>query len=165
VRGGGGNGRDPRRRLEGLILGSGERGNSPWNVLHGGKRSSDGGGDWLMAQREVRSIGGAHGGVGRVVLWPEVLGDGSAPMDTAAASDTLPGATALLISRSQPVLEEGVAPATQLDRALEVQRHGSSTAAARSRGTRSAWLEEESDGRASREEKNSFISSMHCSGG
>jgi hypothetical protein len=63
------------------------------------------------------------------------------------------------------MLDEGVSPATQLDRALEAHRHGSSTMAARSRGARSARMEEQSDGRASREEKNIFISSMDCSGG
>jgi hypothetical protein len=42
VRGGGENGRDACRRLGSLILGGGERGNSPWNVLHGGRRSARG---------------------------------------------------------------------------------------------------------------------------
>jgi hypothetical protein len=36
------------------------------------RASSVGGGDWLVAWREVRSTGGAHGGVGRVVPWLEV---------------------------------------------------------------------------------------------
>jgi hypothetical protein len=111
------------------------------------RASSGGGGDRLVAQREVRSTGGAHGGVSGVVL------------------DTLPDTTALSTRWSQPMLDEGVSPAAQLDRALEAQRHGSSTMAARSRGACSAQLEEQSDGRASREEKNIFISSMDCSGG
>jgi hypothetical protein len=42
MRGGGENGRDARQRLGGPILGDGERGNSPWNVLHGGGQSSGG---------------------------------------------------------------------------------------------------------------------------
>jgi hypothetical protein len=53
----------------------------------------------------------------------------------------------------------------QLDRALEKWHHGSSTVAARSRGARSARLEEQSDGKASREEKNGFVSLMDCNGG
>jgi hypothetical protein len=98
------------------------------------RASSGGGGDWLVARREVRSIGGARGGVGRAVPWLEVPGDGGAPVDMAAALDTLPGATALSMCQSWPVLEEGVAPAVQLDRALEARWHGLSMAAARSRG-------------------------------
>jgi hypothetical protein len=34
--------------------------------------SSGGGGDWLVARREVRSTGGAHSGVGVAVPWPEL---------------------------------------------------------------------------------------------
>jgi hypothetical protein len=75
------------------------------------RASSGGGGDWLVARREVQSTGGAHGGVGGAVPSPEVPGDGGAPVDMAAASDTLPSATALSTCRSWPVLEEGVAPA------------------------------------------------------
>jgi hypothetical protein len=48
------------------------------------RASFGGGGAWLMARREVRSTGGARGGVGRAVPWPEVpvcvealLGDNS----------------------------------------------------------------------------------------
>jgi hypothetical protein len=111
-----------------------------WRALSGG------GGDWLGARREVRSTGGARGGVGGAVPWLEVPGDGGAPVDMAAASDTLPGSTALSTRRSRPVLEEGVAPDAQLDRALEARRHGSSTAATRSRGARLARLEEQSNG-------------------
>jgi hypothetical protein len=124
------------------------------------RASSGGCGDWLVAQREVRSIGGARSGVSRAVPWLEVPGDGGAPVDTAAALDTLPSATALSTRWSRLVLEEGVAPAAQLDWVLKVRWHGSSTAAARSRGTHSVWLEEQSDGRASGEEKNGFVSSM-----
>jgi hypothetical protein len=109
------------------------------------RASSDGGGDWLVAQREVRSTSGAHGGVGGAVLWLEVSGDGCALVDTVATSDTLLGASALSTCQSRPVLEEGVAPDAQLDRVLEARQHGSSTAVARSRGARSAWLEEQSD--------------------
>jgi hypothetical protein len=87
-----------------------------------------------VARREVRSTGGACGAVGGAVPWPEVPGDGGAPVDMAAASDTLPGATALSTRRSWPVLEEGVAPAAQLDWALEAWWHGLSMEAARSRG-------------------------------
>jgi hypothetical protein len=36
------------------------------------ERSSSGGGDWLVARREVRSTGGARGGVGGAVPWSEV---------------------------------------------------------------------------------------------
>jgi hypothetical protein len=36
------------------------------------RASSGGGGAWLMARREVRSTGGARGGVGGAVPWPEV---------------------------------------------------------------------------------------------
>jgi hypothetical protein len=77
-----------------------------------------------MAWREVRSTGSAHDGFNGVVPWPEVPRDGGAPMDMAAALDTLPGATTLSTRQSQPVLEEGVAPAEQQDRALEAWRHG-----------------------------------------
>jgi hypothetical protein len=66
---------------------------------------------WLVARREVQSICGGRGGVGLAVPWPEVPGDGGAPVDMAVALDTLPDATALLTHRSRPVLEEGVAPA------------------------------------------------------
>jgi hypothetical protein len=67
----------------GLILGGGEREEkltvecAPWRWV-GGRRgtawraSSGGGGAWLVAQREVRSTGGARGGIGGAVLWPEV---------------------------------------------------------------------------------------------
>jgi hypothetical protein len=113
------------------------------------RASSGGGGDWLVARREVQSTCGAHGSIGEVVPWPEVPGDGGAPVDTMVASDTLFGATALSTRQSRPVLEEGVAPAAQLDRALEAWRHGSSTVTVRSRGACSARLEEQSDGRAS----------------
>jgi hypothetical protein len=56
---------------------------APWRQVVGQRgmawrASSGGGGDRLVAQREVRSTGGAHGGVDGVVL------------------DTLPGTTALL---------------------------------------------------------------------
>jgi hypothetical protein len=118
-----------------------------WRALSGG------GGDWLGARREVRSTGGAHGGVGGAVPWLEVPGDGGAPVDMAAASDTLPGSTALSTRRSRPVLEEGVAPDAQLDRALEARRHGSSTAAARSRGAL---------GTAGRAEQRHRLFSGHC---
>jgi hypothetical protein len=120
---------------------------------------------WRLARGEVRSTYGAWGGVGGAVPWPEVPGDCGAPVDMAAASDSLPGATALSTRRSRPVLVEGVAPAVQLDRALEARHHGSSTVAARSRGARSARLEEKSDGKASGEEKNSFVSLMDYNGG
>jgi hypothetical protein len=100
------------------------------------RASSSGGGDRLGAWREVRSTGCARGG--GAVPWPEMPNDGDAPVDVAAASDTLPGATALPTRRSRPVLEEGVAPAAQLDQALEARWHGSSTVAVRSRGARSA---------------------------
>jgi hypothetical protein len=43
----------------------GQRGTT-WRALSGG------GGDWLVARREVRSTGGARSGVGRAVPWPEV---------------------------------------------------------------------------------------------
>jgi hypothetical protein len=66
-------------------------------------------------------------------------------VDTATAADTLPGATTFSMRQSRPVLGEGVAPAAQLDRALEAPRHGSSTVVARSRGARSAWLKQQSD--------------------
>jgi hypothetical protein len=106
-------------------------------------RSRRGGGDWSRSgQRGSLGRYSARGWVDGAVLWQEVPGDGGAPVDTAAASDTLPGATALSMRRSQPVLEEGVAPTAQLDWALEARWHGSSTAATRSRGARSAWLEE-----------------------
>jgi hypothetical protein len=36
------------------------------------RASSGGGGAWLVAQREVRSTGSAHGDVGGAVPWPEV---------------------------------------------------------------------------------------------
>jgi hypothetical protein len=36
------------------------------------RASSGGGGAWLVARREVWSIGGARGGVGGAVPWPEV---------------------------------------------------------------------------------------------
>jgi hypothetical protein len=36
------------------------------------RASSGGGGAWLVARREVRSTGGARGGVGGAVPWPEV---------------------------------------------------------------------------------------------
>jgi hypothetical protein len=36
------------------------------------RASSGGGGDWLVARREVRSTCGAHGGVGGAVPWLEV---------------------------------------------------------------------------------------------
>jgi hypothetical protein len=89
---------------------------APWRRAGGQRRtawraSSSGGGDRLVARREVRSTGGAHGGVSGAIPWPEVPGNGGAPMDTAVASDTLPGATALSRRRRQPMLEEGVAPA------------------------------------------------------
>jgi hypothetical protein len=109
------------------------------------RASSGGGGDWFMARREVRSTGDAHGGFDGAVPWPEVPGDGGVPMDMAAALDTLPGATTLSTRQSRPVLEEGVAPVVQLDRAIEARRHGLSTAAARSRGTRAVRHEEKSD--------------------
>jgi hypothetical protein len=76
-----------------------------WRTSYGG------GGNWLVAQREVRSTGGAHSGVGGAVLWLEVPGDGGAPVDTATVADTLPGATAFSMRQSRPVLGEGVAPA------------------------------------------------------
>jgi hypothetical protein len=69
------------------------------------RASSGGGGDLLRARREVRSTGGACGGVGGAVSWLEVSGDGGAPVDMAAASDTLPGTTALSTCRSRPVLD------------------------------------------------------------
>jgi hypothetical protein len=50
--------------------------------------------------------------------------------DKVAASETLPNADALSMRRSRPTLEEGVAPATQLDRAFEAQWHGTPAAAA-----------------------------------
>jgi hypothetical protein len=99
-----------------------------------------------VARREVRSIGGARGGVGGAVSQPEMPGDSGAPVDTVAASDTLPSATTLSKHRSRPVLGEGVAPAAQLDGALEARWHGSSTAAARSRGACSVWFKLRSDG-------------------
>jgi hypothetical protein len=99
-----------------------------------------------VAQREVRSTGGARGGVGGAVSRPEVPGHSGTPVDTVAASDTLPSATTLSKHRSRPVLGEGVAPAAQLDGALEARWHGSSTAAARSRGACSVWLKLQSDG-------------------
>jgi hypothetical protein len=37
-----------------------------------GWRASSGGGDWLEARRGVQSTGGAHGGIGGAVPWPEV---------------------------------------------------------------------------------------------
>jgi hypothetical protein len=37
------------------------------------RASSGGGGAWLLARREVQSTDGAHGGVGGVVPWLEVL--------------------------------------------------------------------------------------------
>jgi hypothetical protein len=116
----------------------GRRGTT-WRVSFGG------GGEWFVAQREVRSTGSAHGGFDGAVLWPEVPGDGGVPMDTVAVSDTLPGATTLSTRRSRPVIEEGVAPVAQLDRALKARRRSLSMAAARSRGTRSARHEEKSD--------------------
>jgi hypothetical protein len=122
-----------------MVVGGRQRGPA-WRA------SSGGGGDRLGARREVRSTCGARGGVGGAVLWPEVSGDGGAPMDTAAASDTLPDATALSTRWSQRVLGEEVAPAAQLDQALEARRHDSSMAAARSKGARSTWLEEQSGG-------------------
>jgi hypothetical protein len=60
------------------------------------RASSNGGGDWLVARREVWSTGGARGGVDGAVPWLEVSGDGGAPVDMAAASDTLLGVTTLL---------------------------------------------------------------------
>jgi hypothetical protein len=111
--------RAPRRRM-------GSRRGAAWRA------SSGGGGNRLRARREIRSTGGAHSGIGGAVPWPEVPGDGGAPVDTVAALDTLSDATALSTHRSQ------------LDRALEVRRHGSSMAAARSIGARSAQLEEQS---------------------
>jgi hypothetical protein len=75
------------------------------------RTSSSGGGDRLGVWREVRSTGCAHGGVGGVVPWSEMPDDGGAPVDVAAASDTLPEATALPTRRSRPMLEEGVSPA------------------------------------------------------
>jgi hypothetical protein len=51
---------------------------APWRWA-GGRRetawraSSGGGGAWLVARRGVRSTGGARGGVGGAVPWPEVL--------------------------------------------------------------------------------------------
>jgi hypothetical protein len=73
---------------------------SPWRwaVVRRGtawRASSGGGGDWLVAQREVWSTSGAHGGVGGAVSSPEVPGDGGAHVSTATASDTLPDATTL----------------------------------------------------------------------
>jgi hypothetical protein len=50
---------------------------APW-WWAGGRRgtawraSFGGGGDWLVARREVQSTGGARGGVGGAVPWPEV---------------------------------------------------------------------------------------------
>jgi hypothetical protein len=75
------------------------------------RASSGGGGDWLVAQREVWSTGGARGGIGGAVPSLDVSGDGGAPVDTVVASDTLPGATALSTRWSRPMIEEGVAPA------------------------------------------------------
>jgi hypothetical protein len=78
-----------------------------WSMAVGGRSEGNNvegvagrGDNRLGARRQVWSTGGAHGGVGGVVPWPEVPGDGGAPVDTAAASDTLPGATALLMRQS-----------------------------------------------------------------
>jgi hypothetical protein len=44
--------------------------------------------------------------------------------DTATASETLPSTDALSMPQSRPALEEGVAPAAQLDQAFEAWWHG-----------------------------------------
>jgi hypothetical protein len=36
------------------------------------RASSGGGGEWLVARREVRNTSGTHGGVSGAVLWPEM---------------------------------------------------------------------------------------------
>jgi hypothetical protein len=64
-----------------------ERAPRRWAVGRRGttwRASSSGGGDWLVAQREVQSTGSAHGGIDRAVPWSEVPGDGGAPVDTVA---------------------------------------------------------------------------------
>jgi hypothetical protein len=47
------------------------------------RASSDGGGAWLVARREVRSTGGAHGDVGGAVPWL----DSAVPRDVLAAME------------------------------------------------------------------------------
>jgi hypothetical protein len=118
--GGGGNDRDARRWLGGPILGGGERGNLPWNVLHGGGRLAEGerrGGHRLVVVATGSGLGEKSGAQAVLTVALAAQSRGWRCRATVVrpwtpvASDTLPGATALLTRWSRPVLEEGVAPA------------------------------------------------------
>jgi hypothetical protein len=60
--------------------------------------------------------------------WPKWLARMEALTDMIVASETLPSADALSTRQSRPVLEEGVAPVAQLDRAFEAWWHGTPAA-------------------------------------
>jgi hypothetical protein len=95
------------------------------------RTSSSGGGDRLGAWREVRSTGCARGGVGGAVPWSEMPDDGGAPVDVAAALDTLPGSLFCQHVGADPCLRKGLLP---LRSWTERSRHGGTAHQRRQRG-------------------------------
>jgi hypothetical protein len=80
------------------------------------RASSDGGGDWLVAQREVRSTCGARGGVGGAIPWPEV------PVRVEALLDGNGGAGWLAVGSEQRLTVWGGDPSSVVLREVTLEQ-------------------------------------------